>query len=454
MTARPDAPPPLSLSRHISRSLRLAAPVMLGRAGLIVMITVDSVMTGRAGAEPLAHYAIGLAPHITLLVIGIGLMVGTVVLVAQADGAGREADCGSVWRTALVVAGAVGLLAGLIMLWGEGLLLLLAQGPDLAAGGGRALIMFAPGMPAVLMYMATTFFLEGLGRPYAGMIVALLANLPNAALNWVFIYGNLGMPEMGAAGAALATTIVRWGMLLALVGYVFSMSDGARYGLRGAVEPRAGMVRKLFRIGAPLSVAAGLEAACFTTVATFAGRLGEVPLAGYQIALNVITFVFMLAIGLSNATSVRVANAVGRGDRQGMATAGWTGFGIVVCMMVLIGGLIWLLQVQIAGVYIEEAMVLAVAVPALGVAAFIVVVDGVQAVVMGALRGTGDVLLPTLSQALSFWIIAVPLAYVFGLNGDAGVAGLLWSLFAGLACACLLLGLRFSIVARRGARPM
>jgi MATE family multidrug resistance protein len=421
MIARPGGRPApeavsLPLSRHIARSLRLAVPVMLARAGLIIMITVDSMMSGRAGAEALAHYAISLAPHITLLVIGIGLMVGTMVLTAQADGAGRTRDTAAIWITALAIAGGLG-----------------------TAGG---------------VYVATSFFLEGLGRPHAGMAIALIGNLPNAALNWVLIYGHLGLPEMGAAGAALATTITRWFMLFALIGYALSMRGRARYGIGAGLRARFDVTRKLLRIGVPLSLGAGLETACFATVTTFAGRLGEVPLARYQIAFNVVTFVFMLAIGLSNATSIRVANAVGRGDRPGMALAGWTGVGLVVALTAAIGLLIGALGAPIAALYSNEGPVLALAAPALGVVAVLVVADGAQAVVLGALRGTGDVLFPMASYAVAFWLIAAPAAYVLGLEGGSGIVGLLWGLFAGLVCALCLLSWRFAVVARRAVEPV
>jgi MATE family multidrug resistance protein len=447
-------PPPLSPSQHVVRHLRLAVPVMLSRAGLIILFSVDSIMTGRAGASQLAHYAIALAPQLTLLVLGIGLLVGTIVLTAQADGAGRTADCGPIWSTSLWIAAGLGSLAGAVMLWGEPILLLFGQGPELALGGGRTLAMFAAGMPAALMFIATTFFLEGIGRPTAGMVVALSANLLNAALNWVLIGGHLGAPEMGAAGAALATTITRWAMLAALLAYALTMPDRSRYGIGLAIPSRFSVARKVFRIGTPLSLAVGLETACFATVATFAGRLGEVPLAGYQIALNVISFVFMLAIGLSTATSVRVANAVGRADAAGVAAAGWTGLGLVALLMVPIAALIHLLDGPIARLYSNEAAVLGIAVPALAIAAVIVLVDGAQAVILGALRGAGDVLVPTLSYVVAFWGLTVPLAYLFGLNGNGGVGGLLWALFAGLTCALALLGWRFAVVSRRPVRPV
>ena len=454
-TPRRAAPPTrLSPSQHVTRHLRLAIPVMLSRAGLVIMFSVDSIMTGRAGASHLAHYAIALAPQMTLLVLSVGLLIGTVVLTAQADGADRPGDCGPIWSTSLWIAAGLGSLAWGVMLWGEPILLLFGQGPDLARGGGRTLAMFAPGMPAAMMFIATSFFLEGVGRPKAGMVVALSANLLNAALNWLLIGGHLGAPGMGAAGAALATTITRWAMLAALLAYVLSMAGRRRYGIGSAIPSRLAVVRKVFRIGAPLSLAVGLETACFATIATFAGRLGEVPLAGYQIAHNVISVVFMLAIGLSTATSVRVANAVGRADAAGAAAAGWTGLGLVTLLMVPISALIYLLGGPIARLYSNEAAVLEIAIPALAIIAAMVLVDGAQAVVLGALRGMGDVLLPTLSYVVALWGLSVPLAYLFGLNGNGGIEGLLWPLFTGMSCALALLGWRFAVVSRRSLRPV
>jgi len=444
---------PLTLTQHIVRHLRLAVPVMIARAGMIIMISVDTIMVGHVGAQELAYYAISLAPHMTLLVVGIGLTIGTMILTAQADGAGRPKDCGAIWHTALWVAGSLGLAAGLGLLPAEGLLLLLGQSPDVAAGGGRALVMFAAGLPAIMMFIVTSFFLEGINRPGPGVVVALGANLVNFGLNWILISGHLGAPAMGAAGAALATTITRWAMLLGLAGYVLFMADGARYGVRSAGIGRLALANRFLRLGAPLAIITGLETSCFTAVTTFAGWLGPSALAGYQIAFNVITFVFMLSIGLSTATSVRVANAVGRRDPEGLVVAGWTGIGLVLTLLIPVALAIGALNDTIAGFYNDETAVLAIAVPAVAFAALIVVADGLQAVVMGALRGTADIWLPMLACALAFWCVAVPGAYILGIAWGGGVAGLMWGLFAGLCVAFVLLAWRFAMIARAAVRP-
>lgn len=437
------------LRDNVIRTLALALPVMAARLGLILLVTVDSVMTGRYSAEALAHYGISTAPHIFLLVVGIGLLVGTIVLVGQADGAGRPEACGGIWRRSLMIAGVMGSVWAVMLLFGEPILLLLGQSDSMAAGGGAALKGFAVGIPALLMYVSTSFFLEGIGRARAGMYIALSANVLNAGLNWLLIAGNLGFPEMGAAGAALATSITRWAMLAALLVYVLNMADRARYGVGAADSLGSQTTKRLLRLGAPFAVATGLEAGAFATIATFAGRMGEVEMAAYQACMNVVSFAFMLAIGLSTATSVRVANAVGRNDRAGLALSGWLGLGLVLALMLVVGLLVVSLREPIAAIYTQEESVRSLAQLGLFWVAAILMFDGAQAVLMGAHRGAADVLVPTGMQGFSFWVVAVPLAYFLGLHLNLGVPGLFAAIFAATTVAAVLLSSRFAVLSRR-----
>jgi MATE family multidrug resistance protein len=247
--------------------------------------------------------------------------MGTVVLTAQTDGAGRPAECGRIWRLALLNGAAFGSLFGLLLLPGEAILLALGQRSEISAHGGAVLVMFALGMPAILMFTATTFFLEGIGRPSPGMVVMGLANLVNFGLNYVLMFGPW---HMGATGAALATSITRWFMFLALAGYVLAMRDRRRYGIGGPMAGHWHLERKLAGLGWPIAVSYGLENGAFFAAATFAGWLGAVPLAGYQIVLNVMALIYMLAIGIATATAVRVGNA-GRPTRPCGSGAGRLG---------------------------------------------------------------------------------------------------------------------------------
>ncbi|MFQ5984304.1 MAG: MATE family efflux transporter, partial [Alphaproteobacteria bacterium] len=439
--------------QHVLRTLRLAGPVIVARCGLLVMVSVDTVMTGRAGAEELAYLAVAYAPQIMMLLIGIGALTGTVVLTAQADGMGRQWECGRIWRVSLVNGTLLGLAWAGVMLLGEDLLLVLGQQPDIARGGGRVLVMFAPGMPAVLMFTATSLFLEGIGRPRAGMVVMIAANLINLGLNWVLIYGHLGLPAMGAAGATLATSLTRWFMVAALAGYALLMRDRSRYGVLDPLAGLPALERKFLRLGAPLAATYGLETAAFTTIAMFAGRLGAVPLAAYQVTLNLMALIFMIAIGLAIATAVRVGNAVGRRDRVGLAAAGWVGVAIAVAIMVVLVLPLNGLAGPIVAFYTDDAAVAAVAVPAVVMAAWILIFDGAQAVLMGALRGAADVWVPTGMYLIAFWCLMVPLGYLLGIEAGHGVQGLMWSILAGTFAATLLLAARFVAVPRRVTRP-
>lgn len=438
---------------NIRRTLALAIPVTLSRAGTVAFITVDTVMAGRAGSDELAFYGLALAPHMPLFVISLGLLTGVPVLISQADGAGRYARCGPIWRKALYSAVILGLITGVMMQFGEGFFRLVGQTEDLSAGGAYALEMFGYGMPGLLIFITTSFMLETIGRPRFVTLVTFLANFLNFGLNWVFIEGNLGAPEMGAAGAALGTSITRWVMAAALVIYALNLPEAAKYGLRpGRGDPASAGLGNLLRIGLPYGLAIGFETLAFSTVAMFAGLMGEANLAGYQAAMNVTTLIFMVGLGIMVAASVRVGNAVGRRDRYGMALAGWTGLGLVLCTMVVISVLLNSNLEWVAGIYSSDTAVLTVAISSLAIIAFIILVDGAQAVMLGALRGAGDVLFPTLFHLISFWVVAVPLAWFLGLHQEMGVRGLFLGMSAGLITAAVLLSLRFHIVSRREIR--
>ncbi|MFO1056010.1 MAG: MATE family efflux transporter [Dongiaceae bacterium] len=445
----------LTVGGHLVRTLRLAFPVMLARAGLIIMVTVGTVMAGRAGGSQLAYFAISLAPQTTMLVIGYGLLIGVAVLTAQADGAGRPRQCGRIWQHGLAVAAGLGLLYALLLQAGEPILLATGQTPDLAEGGGAVLRQFAAGMPAILIFVACSCFLEGIGRPQPGRVVSLAANLVNAGLCWLLIFGHAGLPAMGAAGAALAATITRWLMVAAIVGYILAMPDGERFGLRrgGAGEFGQGVI-KLLRLGLPLAVAAALETSAFATATLFAGWLGEGPLAAFQIALNVCTLAFMLSVGVSTASGLRVAHAVGREDRIGMVRAGWSGAAVILALMAVVGLAIGLEREAIARFYSSDPAIVALTVPVLGVVAVAVLFDGLQGVMMGNTRGAADVAVPLALHACSFWIVTVPLAWYLVTATGTGATGLFAALFVGLVCAGLLLAARFQVLTRRRIRPV
>ena len=443
---------PHTLRAHLRETMRLALPVMLARLGVLTIVTMDTAMSGHASGDDLAWYAVAIAPQIPLLLVGIGLLMGTVVLTAQAVGAGTPERCGAIWRTALVHAVVAGAVMAAACTFGESFLLATGQPEDIAAGGGRVLMALAYGMPAMLLYVATSFFLEGIGRPVPGMMIIIGANVLNVVLNWFLIFGHGGFPALGAEGAALASSIVRWCMFAAAALYVLRFVHRRRFGITAPADPAERLGPRIRRIGLPMGIAHGLEASAFSVMTLVAGLLGTAQVGGYTIPMNLLALGFMGAIGLSTAASVRVGNAVGRGDRTGVRWAGWVAVGVATIYLAVIAVVFALAPDRLATLYTADAAVLAIAAPAIIVGAFAAIPDGLQAVLLGALRGASDVWPATGLYIFSFWVVMVPLGYWFAVPRGLGATGLMIAVVAGTTVATLLLGLRFRVVSARAVR--
>ena len=447
----PDRPvgAAMPFGRHLTRTARLAGPVILARAGLLVMVAIDSAMLGHYGTLSLAYYAAANAAQVVMILIGVGLLQGTTILVAQAHGAHDRAACGTYWRVSMVHAAVLGVAMGLLCLLGRWILEGTGQQPEVAAGGGRVLDMIAWGSPPLLMWVVCSHFLEGISRPIPGMLVMFGAVLLNALLNWILIFGNWGGPELGAEGAAIATSLVRWVMFGALLLVVLRLPDAQALGISRRVSDFWAVSKRLRRIGYPLGAARGLETAAFGALVMFAGHLGTVPLAAYQIGYNLIGLVFMVAIGTAAASMVRVGNAVGRRNPTDIARAGWAGVLLIAFLMACFAGPFLGLGMPLARLYTDDPAVLPLAAPLIGICGIILMFDGMQAVLMGALRGVADVWVPPGLQLISWWCITVPIGYVLAFVAGIGVDGLMWGILAGALSASILLSGRFLAVARR-----
>ena len=443
---------PHTLRAHLRETVRLAFPVMLARLGVLTIVAMDTAMSGHASGDDLAWYSVAIAPQVPLLLVGIGLLMGTVVMTAQAVGAGRTQRCGAIWRTALAHAAVAGAVMGVACMFGEAFLLATGQPEDIAAGGGRVLAAFGYGLPGILLYVATSFFLEGIGRPVPGMVIIIAANFLNVGLNWLLIFGHGGLPALGAEGAAIASSIVRWCMFAAAALYVLRFVSRRRFGIGASTEPADRLGPRLRRIGLPMGIAHGLEASAFAVMTLIAGSLGAAVVGGYSIPMNLLALAFMGAIGLSTAASVRVGNAAGRGDPAGVRWAGWVATGVAVVYLATVAVAFGLVPEPLASLYTTDAAMLAIAGPTIVVAAIAAIPDGVQGVLMGALRGAADVWPATFLYIFSFWVVMVPLGYWLAVPRGLGAPGLMAAVVAGATVAALLLGWRFRVVSARAVR--
>lgn len=447
-TTENPAPMAARLRRHVADLLRLAAPVVVARAGIMVMAFVDTAMVGRYSADELAYLGIGLAPISTVLLTGIGLLMGTLVLTASAYGGGRPAECGAVWRRSLGYALALGAAGAVICGFGEPLLAALGQPPDLAAGGGPVTQVIGLGLAAQLVFVTTTFFLEGIKRPVPGMVMMIAANAINVLLNWVLVYGHFGFPAMGALGSAWATTGVRVFLAVGLVAYVWTMADHARFGVR--TRPAGGWAAwaEQRRIGLAAGASIGAEATAFSVAVLFAGHLGVLPAGAFSIALNLVSLVFMVAIGFGAATSVSVGIAHGRGDHRDLAMAGWTGLGLNTAAMAGFAVVFALAPRTLASLYTTEPALLAASVPVVSLAAWVLIVDGGQALMANALRGRGETWVPTGMQAFSYFGVMVPACWVLAFPVGNGVLGIWQGVLIASIVAMALLVARFHWLTR------
>jgi multidrug resistance protein, MATE family len=441
--------PSSSFRHHLQRTIALALPVTLARAGLVVMMTVDTIFAGRSGKDELAFLGISMSPLLIMVTVGAGIMVGALVLTAQAHGAGRLADCRRIWRLALVIAAILGALYAALQWQGEWLLRSLGEDAAIARGGGGVLRMWALGMPAVMLYWATGSYLEGMSRPLAPMAISLGANLVNLALAWIFVFGHLGMPAMGAAGAALASSITLWVMLLLIAGYAALQPGFALPAVRPPVTAHGRLIGKILLLGLPVALSVGFETAAFSGSGVIAGWLGATTLAAFQLVNNATSFIYMLTLGIGTAAAIRVGNATGRADRAGVSEAGWIAVVLALVLMLAVGTAIWLFRGALPYAYTTDEAVIAAAVPAVGVLSVLVVLDGVQAVLVGALRGAGDAIFPTAVYGIAFGACAIPLSYYFGYRRSEGAEGLTLGLVVGLGIAAVVLALRFTEIARR-----
>lgn len=435
------------LLRHARDLIRHAVPVIVARSGVMVLALVDTMMVGRFAASELAALGLAQAPVMTLLLIGIGLTMGTLVMTASAFGAGRDAVCGAIWWRAVRFIALAGVAGSAVCLFSETILSALGQTPEMAASAGAVARVLGLGLAPQLIFVTTQFFLEGLKRPWPGTLMMIAANVLNAALNWVLVFGNLGAPPLGALGSAWSTTIVRCFLAAGILLVVAMMRDRRRFLVPGT-RLAPGEVTLQRRIGHASAVSIGVEGAAFNTLSIFAGWLGAMPLAAYTIALNLVAFVFMVAIGFGASTAVLVGHGRGRGDPAEAALAGWLGLGLAVITMAVIGGVIALMPETIAALYTDDPALRAAAAAVIALAAFVVVVDGGQGVMAAALRGYGDTWIASGLHAFSFFAVMVPLAH--GLSRMHGAEGLMQAIIAGCLVAWAVLALRFRHLTRPG----
>jgi MATE family multidrug resistance protein len=446
----------MSLTRAIaarddaSTIARLAVPLLINNLSLGGMLSADTIMAGRLGAGQLAAVAVGSNIAGVFHFFVLGMLMALSPLVAHAYGAGRDGDIGAYVRQGLWLAAGVGLVIVVVLrIAAEPLLLLIGIPPDTAELAGRYVRALSLGMPALCCFYALRFGSEGIGWTRPFMYTAIVGLVVNILLNYVLMYGKLGLPALGAVGTGYATAITWWLLFAILWCYVKRHRVYRPYAPLGRRDPpQPARLREIVALGSPIAGSLVLEGGMFNAAALLLATFGATTMAAHAIAINYAALMFMIPLSLNSATTIHVGHQLGRGDRHAGARAAWTGVGMGVAVMVVSALVMIVARSGIAGLYTRDSDVLLLAANLLLFAAVFQVADGVQVCTAGALRGFKDTRVPMVYNLVAYWGIGFPLAWYFGLVRGWAAQGVWLGLIAGLFVAALLLSLRLRRVAR------
>jgi MATE family multidrug resistance protein len=430
--------------------LRLALPVVTVQVGMMAMGVVDTLMVGHISAQALAAVALGNLYFFSLAVFAMGTLMVLDPIVAQAVGArdqpaiARALQRGVIMAVLLTVP-AAGLLtaAAPVFKWA-------GQPQEVIPLAAGYAIRSVPGVLPFLLFIVLRQTLQSMRRT-APIVAAIVgANLANAGLNWVLIFGHLGIPAMGVLGSAWATSISRG--LLALVLGLAARRQLARFLYPVDSRVWQGMpLRRMLRLGLPIGAQHLLEFGAFALVALMMGWMGTVQMAGHQIAINLAALTFMGPLGVGDAASVLVGQAVGRADAEATRGAARAALVCGAGFMAVTGTLFLGMPHALAHLYTRDAQVIAIAAALIPIAGVFQIFDGLQVVAAGVLRGVGDTRGPMLINLLGYWCLGLPVSIYLGFVLRQGPVGLWWGLVLGLAvvASSLLLRVRSRLVHRQ-----
>ncbi|MFZ5723230.1 MAG: MATE family efflux transporter [Pseudomonadota bacterium] len=468
----PAAPPAVTTAAaptnrsELRALLALVLPILGGQVAQTANGFVDTVMAGQVSPLDLAAVAIGASIWVPVFLFMVGVIIAATPILSQHLGAGRHARVVPAAWQALWLALAIGLL-GFVALRNAVLFFeLLDVPPQLRDMTVRYLDSLSWGMPGVALFIGLRTYTESLSHPLPVLVISLIGLVANIPLNYVFIYGEFGLPAMGGPGCGAATAVVMWLMALLMWLYVRHAAhyrEKAPPGTRidGRVhrpEPRA--LLAMLILGLPIGLAIFFEVSIFAVVAVLLSTMGELVVAGHQIALNFASLTFMLPLSVGLALTVRTGLAVGAGDLAAARRAVRTGLLLSCGIALFNAGILLAGRDLIPALYTADAAVRALAAALIVYAAIFQLPDALQVTANGALRGFHDTAVPMWITLFAYWCIGLPIGWMLGFGTlfgiDTGVAlgpqGFWIGLVAGLAAAALLLNMRLAGFLRSGAR--
>jgi MATE family multidrug resistance protein len=441
----------VSYGAHARGLLVLGLPLIGSNLAQMLLHVTDTVMLGWYGVDELAAVVLASSYFFLIFIFGSGFAIAITGMVAAALGRGDETQVRRDTRMGLWLSILFGLLALPLMWWSAPVLRGLGQQDGLSGLAQIYLRIAGFGVIPALLVMAFKSYLSALERAQMVLWATIAGVVLNATLNWMFIFGHWGAPELGVQGAAIATLCTQLLTCVLLAGYAAWHPALRRFHLfQRFWRPDWPAFARVFQLGWPIGLTSLSEGGLFSASALMMGWIGTVQLAAHGIALEVAALAFMVHLGLSIAATVRVGHAVGRGDLTGMRDVALTaivlsfGFGLLMVAIFL------MLPAPIIGLFLDESnegadAILAFGVTLLAVAALFQLFDAMQVIALGLLRGVQDTRAPMWIAAISYWVIGIPASYAMAFPLGLGGVGLWLGLVVGLAVAAVLLMWRFWI---------
>ena len=433
---------------------KLAAPVMLGMLGHTFVSFVDNIMVGQIGTAELAAVSLGNSFMFIAMSLGIGFSTAVTPLIAEADSANNFKKAKSTFKHGLFLCTVLGIVLFLGVYFAKPLLYLMQQPQEVVALAIPYLDLVAFSLIPLIVFQALKQFSDGMSMTRYPMYATLIANIVNIVLNYLLIFGKFGFPTLGIVGAAYGTVISRF-IMLAYLWWLLAKKERTKAlvtNIKLFVLEKL-MLQKLINLGAPSAMQMLFEVAIFTAAIWLSGLLGKNAQAANQIALNLSSMTFMVAMGLSVASMIRVGNQKGLQNYKELRRIAFSIFLLGILLAIFFGSVFFLFHKSLPKIYVDftditnyadNLEVVSIASQLLFAAAIFQISDTIQVVVLGALRGLQDVKIPTIITFVSYWVIGFPTSYFLGKATRYGSFGIWLGLLAGLSTAAILLYLRFN----------